>query len=110
MWLNGILKELLSRLSVFSGSCTPSLFFFFLADVRFACHIVLRGRADSMRSGAAVRGPSTTLLQLSAAPLKGLAFDAAPPHSMGAKKWKWKPSPLEENASARTSVPTAAAA
>ena len=26
MWLNGILKELLSRLSVFSGSCTPSLF------------------------------------------------------------------------------------
>ena len=68
MWLNGILKELLSRLSVFSGSCTPSLFFFFLADVRFACHIVLRGRADSMLSGAAVRGPSTTLLQLSAAP------------------------------------------
>ena len=43
-------------------------FFFFLADVRFACHIVLRGRADSMLSGAAVRGPSTTLLQLSAAP------------------------------------------
>ena len=27
LWLNGILKELLSRLSVFSGSCTPSLFF-----------------------------------------------------------------------------------
>ena len=31
VWLNGILKELLSRLSVFPGSCTPSLFFFFLA-------------------------------------------------------------------------------
>ena len=45
-----------------------SFFFMFLADVRFACHIVLRGRADSMLSGAAVRGPSTTLLQLSAAP------------------------------------------
>ena len=43
-------------------------FFFFLADVRFACHIILRGRADCMLSGAAVRGLSTILLQLSAAP------------------------------------------
>ena len=66
--LNWILMKLLSRLSVFSGACTPSLFFMFLADVHFACHIVLRGRADSMLSGAALRAPSTTLLQLSVSP------------------------------------------
>ena len=69
VWLNGILEKLLSRLSVCSGACAPSLFLLmFLAQVHFACHIVLRGRADSMLSGAALRGSSTTLLQLSAAP------------------------------------------
>ena len=46
------------------GGVHPFSFFLFLAEVRFVCHFVLRGRADSMLSGAAVRGPSTTLLQL----------------------------------------------
>ena len=55
--LNWILMKLLSRLSVFSGACTPSLFFMFLADVHFACHIVLPGRADSMLSGARSEAP-----------------------------------------------------
>ena len=50
------------------GGVHPFSFFLFLADVRFVYHFVLRGRADSMLSGAAVRGPNTTLLQLSAAP------------------------------------------
>ena len=51
------------------GRAPPSfVFIMFLAEVRFACHIVLRGRADIMLSGAALRGSSTTLLQLSAAP------------------------------------------
>ena len=69
VWLNGIPEKLLSRLSVCSGACAPSLvFIMFIAEVRFACHIVLRGRADGMLSGAALRGSSTTLLQLSPAP------------------------------------------
>ena len=38
VWLNWILKKLLSRLSVFSGACTPFLFFVFLAGASFVCH------------------------------------------------------------------------
>ena len=47
------------------GGVRPPLFvsIMFLAEVRFACHIVVRGRADSMLSGAALRGSSATLLQ-----------------------------------------------
>ena len=54
--------------SIFGGVRPLSFLIMFIAEVRFACHIVLRGRADSMLSGAALRGSSTTLLQLSAAP------------------------------------------
>ena len=56
VWLNGILIKLLSRLSVFSGACAPSFFFIMLlAEVRFDCHIVLRGRAATVSEVEVVR-------------------------------------------------------
>ena len=53
---------------MFGGVHPFSFLFLFIAEVRFVCRFVLRGGADSMLRGAAVKCAGATLLQLSAAP------------------------------------------
>ena len=70
------------------GGVRPLSFFIFLAEVHFACHIVLRGAPTACSAVRRLGAPAPPCFSYELrGGLKGLAFHAAPPHSMNAKKF-----------------------